>query len=287
MVRRLLIADGDWAVDAPLLPDGRDVRRYLVAALIGAVPCLAAATWCLGTRVPVMACVAFLSMAAVEILFGLVRKKPIGGGALVLGILFALALPPATPMWMVAVGAAFGALFGKEIFGGTGRHVFNPVLVGKAFLVFSYPAAVKGHYFGSMPGSETAGAWQVCSALIVLGGLALCVARPSNVLVLAGIVVAGMVTGYAFWMLGGLPFDAPYQAVFANGFLYGACFLACDPATCPGTRAGKLLYGIIIGCLAVVVRCLSNYQEGMLSAILIANVFTPTINMMSGSHEER
>jgi Na+-translocating ferredoxin:NAD+ oxidoreductase RnfD subunit len=132
-------------------------------------------------------------------------------------------------------------------------------------------------------GFEAEGAWQACSALIVLGGVAVCVARPSNALALAGTLTAGAVTSYALWALGSLPFDSPHEALLANGFLYGACFLACDPATCPGTRSGKLLHGFIVGSLAVVIRSMSNYHEGMLSAILIANVFAPTINMMGSS----
>ena len=278
-----MVADDGWTVDSSLLPDGRDMRRYLVAALAGALPCLAAAAWYLGLRIMVTACAAVLSMAAVEVVFGIVRKRPIGGGALVFGILLALMLPPTTPIWMVAVGAAFGALFGKEIFGGTGHHVFNPVLVGKAFLVFSYPAVVKGYYVGSMLEFEQAGAWQVCAGLLLLGGLAVCIARPSNLLVVVGILVSATVTGSAIAALGRMPFTVPSEMLITNGFLFGACFLASDPATCPGTRMGKLLYGLIIGVVAATVRCLSNYEEGMMSAILVANVFTPTINAMSVS----
>lgn len=79
-----------------------------------------------------------------EALFAIVRKHEINEGFLVTGILFALTLPPTIPLWQAAVGISFGVVFGKEIFGGTGMNVFNPALVGRAFLFFAYPAQISG-----------------------------------------------------------------------------------------------------------------------------------------------
>ncbi len=79
-----------------------------------------------------------------EILFAVIRKHPISEGFLVTGLLFPMTLPPTVPLWQVAVGISFGVVIGKEVFGGTGRNIFNPALTARAFLFFAYPAKMSG-----------------------------------------------------------------------------------------------------------------------------------------------
>ena len=281
VLKRLAISDGDRQAPTPYLPGGRDMQRYLIAAMVAALPCFVVAIYYFGSRIVAMTAVAFFAVAAVEIAFGWVRRKPIGGGALVFAILLVLILPPEIPLWMVAVGAAFGAFFGKEVFGGTGHHVFSPVLLAKGFLMFSYPLVVKGSYFGSMLDFNPPNAWIICSAVTLLGAVAMLIIRPSNGLTLAGIFLAAGFVGWALKATDRLGFDSPIQMLVADGFLYGACFLACDPACSPHTGIGKLIYGILIGSIAVLMRCFSNYSEAMMSAILIGNLFTPIINIVT------
>jgi len=79
-----------------------------------------------------------------ELLFSVVRKHEINEGFLVTGLLFPLTLAPTTPLWIVAVAVSFGVVIGKEVFGGTGMNILNPALTGRAFVFFSYPAAISG-----------------------------------------------------------------------------------------------------------------------------------------------
>jgi len=79
-----------------------------------------------------------------EVVFASIRKHNISEGFLVTGLLFPLSLPPSIPLWQVAVGISFGVVIGKEVFGGTGRNIFNPALTGRAFLFFAYPASMSG-----------------------------------------------------------------------------------------------------------------------------------------------
>jgi Na+-translocating ferredoxin:NAD+ oxidoreductase RnfD subunit len=254
------------------------MRRYLAAALFAAIPCLGAAAYYFGAHVPAMLIAALAGSAAVEIGFAWVRRKTMKGGTVTFAVLFVLTLPPTTPVWMVVLGSAFGTLFGKEIFGGTGHHVFSPVLVGKSFLMFSYPTVVKGYYFGSMGGFEQVEAWTIASTLILVGAVAMIIGRPSNWRILGGIFIGG--AGLGLWLqhAGRMPFETPLQLLAADGFLLGACFLACDPATSPRTEAGKWVYGLLIGLAAVMMRCFSTYSEGMLSAILVGNLSAPMID---------
>jgi Na+-transporting NADH:ubiquinone oxidoreductase subunit B len=88
--------------------------------------------------------VTFLVGGFWEVLFSAVRRHEINEGFLVTGMLFPMILPPAIPLWQVALGISFGVVIGKEVFGGVGKNIFNPALVGRAFLFFAYPSAISG-----------------------------------------------------------------------------------------------------------------------------------------------
>jgi Na+-translocating ferredoxin:NAD+ oxidoreductase RnfD subunit len=263
------------------LPDGRDVRRYLTAALAACVPCLCAATWYYGLRVPAMFATALASGAAVEIAFAIVRKKEIWGGTPAFAGILVLLLPPQIPLWMVAVGSAFGVFFGKEVFGGTGHHVFSPVLVAKGFLMFSYPTVVHGSHFGSMIDPRFPNAWMVCGLLMLAGGAAMIAARPDNAFILLGVALAGLCTALNVDTARRLPYESIVYMLAVDGFLFGACFLACDPACSPRGRSGKWTYGVLVGSTAVIMRSFSNYSEGMMSAVLVGNLFAPTMDVLA------
>ena len=284
-LRDFAISDAGRA-NAPGLPSALDVQRYLIAAAFGAVPCLAALTYYFGSHVGSMIAVAAIAAAVVEALFAVIRKRPVGGGGLVFAMLFVLVVPPGMPLWMVAAGSAFGVLFGKEVFGGAGHHIFCPVLVGKAFLVFSYPKVVKGSHFGSMLGSGEPDAWMICGGVTLLGAAAMIVARRSNWQILAAIIVTGLGVGWLMQALGQLPFDSPFHMAAADGFLFGACFLACDPAGSPRTRTGNWLYGVLIGLAAVLIRCFSTHTEAMMSAILLGNLAAPALDALISNERE-
>lgn len=124
---------------APHIRDPLDVKRFMSMVIVALAPCLAAAVYFFGLRVLAVIVVSYAAGGVVEVLFAAVRKEEINEGFLVTGLLFPLILPPGLPLWMVAVGVAFGVLVGKEVFGGTGRNPFNPALVGRCFLAIAYP----------------------------------------------------------------------------------------------------------------------------------------------------
>ncbi|UCD56271.1 MAG: RnfABCDGE type electron transport complex subunit D, partial [Candidatus Hydrogenedentota bacterium] len=127
------------------VPFGRDpleIKRYMSLVILALMPSFISSVCFFGLRVVIMIIVAYVAGGVVEVLFAVIRKEEINEGFLVSGFIFPLILPPGLPLWMVAVGMVFGILIGKEIFGGTGRNLFNPALLGRCFLALGYPAAM-------------------------------------------------------------------------------------------------------------------------------------------------
>ena len=147
----ILLSPLDRTTVAPHVRDPLDVKRYMTLVIVALMPALAAAVYFFGLRVLAMVIVSYVAGGAVEVLFAVVRREEINEGFLVTGLLFPLVLPPATPLWMVAVGVAFGVLVGKELFGGTGRNLFNPALVGRIFLVLAYPKTLADSWLYARP----------------------------------------------------------------------------------------------------------------------------------------
>ena len=148
-------APGTQAKAAPHVRDPMDVKRLMTMVIVAAIPCTLASIYLYGLRALAVILVSYMAGGAIEVLFAVVRKEEINEGFLVTGLLFPLALPPAIPLWMVAVGVMFGVMIGKELFGGTGRNLFNPALVGRCFLALAYPKAMSGNWVtpvASFPG---------------------------------------------------------------------------------------------------------------------------------------
>ncbi len=258
------------------------MSRYLTAAGIAALPCLLLATLFFGARVWAMFATAALAGIAVEILFAWARRRKLhGGGGFVFAAWLALLLPPEAPLWMVALGAAFGTLFGKEVFGGTGYHLFNPVYVAKAALLFSFPQVINSNYFGSMFGIAPAHGWYTGSLLILLAGIPMLWVRRQNAHIWGSIFFTASITSLLLLRTDHFPFDTMLQLITADGFLIGACILACDPATTPHSKRATWMYGAWIGLLAVLLRAFSNFSEAMMSAVLLGNLFAPIFDALA------
>jgi Na+-transporting NADH:ubiquinone oxidoreductase subunit B len=259
-----------------------------------------------------------LTGGIVEPLVAMIRKHEINEGFLVTGMLIPLTLPPTIPLWMVVIGTAFGIVFAKEIFGGTGMNFLNPALTARAFLFFAYPAAMSGDapwiaanfsavdsfsgatllaqaavsgeaalaqasWMNSFLGFE-AGSMGETSALACLLGAAL--------LVWTGIgswrtmvgVVLGTIAMAGFLNVVGSDtnpmFAVPwYWHAVMGGWAFGLVYMATDPVSSAFTNPGKLIYGAMIGIFVVLIRVVNPaYPEGMMLAILFMNMLAPLID---------
>ena len=135
-------APGERTADSPHIRDPLDVKRYMSVVIVALTPCVMASLYFFGLRALAMIFVSYAVGGMVEVVFAMVRKEEINEGFLVTGLIFPLVLPPTLPLWLVGVGVAFAVLVGKELFGGTGRNLFNPALVGRCFLLLAYPSAM-------------------------------------------------------------------------------------------------------------------------------------------------
>ena len=249
-----------------------------------------------------------------EVLFAGIRNHEVNEGFFVTGFLFALIVPATIPLWQVAVGISFGVIIGKEVFGGTGKNFLNPALVARAFLYFAYPAQISGDavwtpvdgfsgatalgvsaieglqgitdtgltwmqaFIGQMPGSfgET-------SALACLvGGAILIFTKIASwriiIAVFAGLIIPTLVFGDP--ASSNPMMSMPWQwHVVLGGFAFGAIFMATDPVSASQTNAGKWVFGLLIGFMTWLIRVVNPaFPEGIMLAILFANVFAPVID---------
>lgn len=281
----LTFAEPDAPAPAEHLPSGRELRRYAVAGTLAVLPAMALACYWWGIRPLAVFGVAFAAGRLAELAVARVRGKRSRGGALTVAVFLALVLPVDVPLWLVLATAAFGVFFGKEVFGGTGHNFLNPVLLGQAFFTVSYPTLADGPSFASMGGATMARllelkapAGVLAAGAILLAGIVLLLARAVDWRTVAGIAFAAMA---GLMILRGLEAGALPRFdgfVLGGGSLFGTFVLAGDPATSPGTRAGRWLYGLLIGLLAVIICGFTANPEFMMYAVLLGNVVAPTLD---------
>ncbi len=249
-----------------------------------------------------------------EVLFATVRGHEVNEGFFVTSVLFALICPPDLPLWQAALGISFGVVFGKEVFGGTGKNFLNPALTGRAFLFFAYPGDISGDevwtavdgysgatalsvayqdgmetlrntlswwdaFFGKMPGSVG----EVSTLAILLGGGVLLVMGIASWRIVLGVMLGMMATALLLNIIGSDTnpmFAMPWHwHLVLGGFAFGMMFMATDPVSAAMTEVGKLWFGALIGFMVVVIRVLNPaFPEGMMLAILFANLFAPLID---------
>lgn len=247
-----------------------------------------------------------------EVLFSSVRKHEINEGFFVTSILFALSLPATVPLWQVALGISFGVVLAKEVFGGTGKNFLNPALAGRAFLFFAYPASMSGDavwtavdgFSGATALSQLAAdgvpgltvAWtdaffgfiqgsmgETSTLAILIGGSVLLIMRIAAWRIVAGVMLGMVLTSALFNVIGSETnpmFSTPwYWHLVLGGFAFGMMYMATDPVSASMTNRGKWFYGALIGLMVVLIRVVNPaYPEGMMLAILFANLFAPFID---------
>jgi Na+-transporting NADH:ubiquinone oxidoreductase subunit B len=253
----------------------------------------------------------------IEFIAAQIRGHEINEGFLVTGLLIPMIMPIDIPLWMLALATAFAVIIGKEVFGGTGMNVFNPALIARAFLFFSYPGWMTGDkvwieglskgqniidgfsgatplalcaagettkipsfmemFIGTIPGSFG----ETSTLAILIGAAILIITGIGSWKIIVSVFLGGLSMGL---LLNGLAVN-PYMELPAyyhfvmGGFAFGAVFMATDPVSGSQTETGKWIYGFMIGVLSLLIRVVNPaYPEGVMLAILLMNVFAPLID---------
>ncbi|MFK0572970.1 NADH:ubiquinone reductase (Na(+)-transporting) subunit B [Endozoicomonas sp.] len=249
-----------------------------------------------------------------EVLFAIVRKHEVNEGFFVTSVLFALIVPPSIPLWQVALGISFGVVIGKEVFGGTGKNFLNPALTGRAFLFFAYPAQISGDlvwtavdgfsgatmlsvaqqggvealqhsiswmqaFLGVMQGSVG----ETSTLAIFIGGAVLLFTGIASWRIVAGTMIGMIATATLFNLITSDTnplFAVPwYWHMVLGGFAFGLIFMTTDPVSASMTNTGRWFFGALIGVMVILIRVVNPaYPEGMMLAILFANLFAPLID---------
>ena len=325
-----------------------DLKRVMIMVVLALVPAMLFGIWNTGyqhslafglewgfwdivlyglIKVLPLYIVSYLVGLGIEFVSAQIQGHEVNEGYLVSGMLIPLIVPVDVPLWMLAIAVAFAVIIGKEVFGGTGMNIWNPALLTRAFLFFSYPSKMSGDavwvggleknaaqvvdgFTGATPlaapsidGLNSAG-YSLCDMIIgtipgsvgetsviaiLLGAILLIWTGVASWKIMFSSIVGGLAIGYLGYAVGATDLPGYYQLVM-GGFLFGTVFMATDPVTSAQTECGKWIYGFLIGALAVTVRIWNpGYPEGMMLAILLMNTFAPLIDhyVIEGSIKRR
>ena len=300
---------------SPHVHGGDSVSRNMLRVIVALLPAYAVALYSFGIGALVVSLTAMFSCVLFEYLiqrFLLKGKFTINNySALLTGLLLSFNLPSNLPWWIVVIGSAVAIGIGKMCFGGLGNNPFNPALVGRVFLLFSFPvqmttwprplgwassyldaetmatplSLLKAGNLEQMPDAlnmfllDTPGSLGEVSALaLLIGGIYLLITKVITWHIPVSILLT--VTAFASILYGvdATTYPLPHIHLLSGGMMLGAIFMATDYVTSPMTHKGMLIYGFFIGVITMVIRVWGVYPEGMSFAILIMNAFTPIIN---------
>ena len=259
-----------------------------------------------------MIVVSYVVGLTIEFAFAVYRGHEVNEGYLVTGMLIPMIMPVDIPLWMVAISTAFAVIIAKEAFGGTGMNILNPALTARAFAFFAYPTYMSGNkvwvseasmvdgvsgetilgslaagqqvsysmidmFSGSIPGSiaETSTLW------ILVGALILILTGVGSWRIMIGGVIGASIMGILFNLWGANPLMSFnwINHLIVGGFAFGIVFMATDPVSAAQTEKGKWIYGVLVGIFCIMIRVFNPaYPEGVMLAILLMNVFAPTID---------
>ena len=307
---------------SPHVHSGDSIQKNMYGVLIALIPALIVSFiyFVLGAAIvtvtSVAACV-FFEWAITKFILKKEKTTICDGSAIITGILLAFNLPSNLPVWIIIIGALVAIGVGKMSFGGLGNNPFNPALVGRVFLLISFPVQMTSwpvntfSAMASVDGISSAtplalmkqaihgnadalkeipdslslllgtnpGSLGEVSALALLIGLAYMLWKK---IITWHIPVTIIATVFVFAGLMNLVnpevYASPLTHLLTGGLMLGAIFMATDYVTSPMSKKGMIIYGIGIGFFTVVIRLFGAYPEGMSFAILIMNAFTPLIN---------
>lgn len=294
---------------SPHLHTSRSVSKCMWHVIVALLPAVACSLYYFGLGAMVVIASSILGCVIVEYAINrwmLRASSTIGNGSAVLtGLLLALNLPSNIPVWIVLIGSVVAIGIGKMSFGGLGCNIWNPALVGRVFLLISFPAQMTSwpvplenqwRYLDATTGATTLGMLKLGeispesvdlwhSAMGLTAGSLGEVSALALLLGFAWLLVTRVITWHipvaiftSVALLALAVGDNVGVQLLSGGLMLGAIFMATDYVTSPMSRKGMILYGVMIGAITVVIRKWGAYPEGVSFAILLMNSFVPLID---------
>jgi electron transport complex protein RnfD len=290
----------------PHVRSKESIQSIMRDVIIALVPATAAGIYYFGINALILIIAAIASSVIFEALCQKIMKKPVTVSdlsAVVTGLLLAMNLPAAAPIWVAIVGSAFAIIFGKQLFGGLGQNFINPALAGRAFLLASYPTEMTtwsvpnglevadaatyatplaqlkaGHLDASlgelMLGQCGGTIGETCAIALIIGGVYLLykhvISWKIPVIYIATVAIL-------FGVIGRHGMRMPLQEIMAGGVMLGGIFMATDYASSPVTPKGQIIFAVGAGLITYLIRTFGGYPEGVSYSILIMNCCVPLI----------
>ena len=291
-------------------------QRPMRAMLIGLLPCMAAGIYLFGWRSLGLVLFCCLVAYVVEVVFETYRGGTPTESLFVSGALLGLSLPPYTPFWIAAVGTVVGLIFGKHVFGGFGKNVFNPAILGRCFIYICFPIEMTSQWM--TPPTESLGRllewsdWDAITsatplisfkqdgtlidpASLIVGSISGSIGETSAIAVLIGGVyilykkaadwrypvsclLGAMALCVPLYLLDRPGVMDPVRGLFAGSLLFGAFFMVTEPVSGCVKKGAKWCYGLLIGSLWIFIRSFSSFPEATAFAILLGNTFGPLLD---------
>ncbi len=303
---------------SPHFRDQDSVPKIMYAVILSLLPAVLASIYFFRWRALLLYACCIIGGMATEALFLWIRKKPMNslwdGSVIITGLLLAMTLPPSLSLDSAVIGAVVAVGLGKHVFGGLGHNIFNPALVGRAFLQTAFPVAmttwtapaalsfdavtfatplgnlkfdaalvegtltpVKDLFWGNVGGSLG----ETSAIALLIGAAFLFYKKAIDWKIPAGIILSLTIFTGIFWLVNPDTYATPLFHLMAGGLILGAFFMATDMVTSPITPKGTWIFALGIGLLVGLIRLFGGLAEGVMFSILFMNMFVPLLNRFS------
>lgn len=291
----------------------QNMMRKVLYALI---PIYLFSIYLYGWRSLAIAAVVFPLGILTEYIFMKRNNKKVSEAVLVTCALYTLAMPPRIPLWIAAIGIVFGVMFGKSVYGGFGRNVFNPAITGRLFVYITFPLMMTTRWmtpgaFGTLGTDAVSGATSLvlmrsgeipplkdllfgfrmgtlggsAVILIVLGGIYLLATKTASWRSMSATLISFLILQTVLYYTGIIT-APPLHSLLSGSVLFVAVFMVTDPISSPKSNLALFLYGIVVGVSIALIRDFSLFPEGTSFGILMGNTFGPLLEELAGKFEK-
>ncbi|MBU2513706.1 RnfABCDGE type electron transport complex subunit D [bacterium] len=293
---------------SPHVTKNTSVVKIMWSVILALLPASVMAVIYFGRSAVFLIVVCVISSLITEVIIRFIKGQSLiikDGSAIITGLLLALTLPPTFPLSSAVIGSVFAIAIGKQVFGGLGYNIFNPALIGRAFLQASFPVPmttwvlpfvkfdgisaatplglfkfekISTDLLSLLTGNIGGTLGETCALAIIGGGLFLLILHHADWRIPLSCLATVLIISTGFWLVNDREFANPLFHLLSGGLLLGAFFMATDMVTSPITPKGTWIFGMGAGVLIMVIRLFGGLAEGVMYSILLMNAVTPLIN---------